>query len=173
MDSFTEQLVKKTPTTADHLKQAGSIALGVLIFLVMIRLGFLFRLFTVIFVAIGLGAVWLGWYLSREVNVEYEYIFVNGDLDIDKIVAQRRRKRLISIKANQIEQLHRYDPQKDNAISAEVRVVAAASLKEKGAYTAVFTHKKYGRCVLFFTPEEKLLTMMQPFLPRELRDNQI
>lgn len=30
--------------------------------------------------------------MFRNLNVEYEYVFVNGDLDIDKIMNKARRK---------------------------------------------------------------------------------
>ena len=43
--------------------------------------------------------------MFRNLNVEYEYVFVNGDLDIDKIMNKARRKRMFSVDADQMELL--------------------------------------------------------------------
>ena len=44
--------------------------------------------------------------MFRNLNVEYEYVFVNGDLDIDKIMNKaRRKKRMSSVDADQMELL--------------------------------------------------------------------
>lgn len=39
------------------------------------------------------GGVWL----LGNFNIEYEYILTNNDLDIDKVIGKRKRKRMISL----------------------------------------------------------------------------
>ena len=41
--------------------------------------------------------------LGLSINVEYEYCFTNGALDVDKIIAARKRKRLTELNARDIE----------------------------------------------------------------------
>ena len=41
-------------------------------------------------------------------NVEFEYVLTNGDIDVDKIIAQRKRKRLVSVKCSSFEELGKY-----------------------------------------------------------------
>ncbi len=168
MDSFTEHLVKKVPTTQDNLKKFGSVLAGVLLLFVMCWLGMIFTYFTVILVALGIAAVIGGIYLSTMTKIEYEYCFVNGDLDVDKITAQRSRKRLVTAKCDRMEELHPYT-EADKNIPCDAQIVACSSFQDPDTYTAVFTHKKHGKCVLYFTPSEKMLSQMRLFLPRELR----
>lgn len=41
--------------------------------------------------------------MFQRMDVEYEYLFVNGDLDIDKIMHKARRKRVCSVNINDVE----------------------------------------------------------------------
>jgi hypothetical protein len=87
---FKEQIVKRTPTTLDMLKKAGLvIAVIIILFVSMMFLGQFALLITI---AAGFGAYLLMGFLS----VEYEYIFTNGELDIDAIYNRTRRKRMYS-----------------------------------------------------------------------------
>ena len=44
-------------------------------------------------------------YLYLEFDAEYEYFFVNGELDVDKIIHKSRRRRICTIKLEEIEVL--------------------------------------------------------------------
>ena len=88
-DLYTEVLVKKQQTGKDKVIK------GVLIF------------FTVLFAAAGimmnplilLLALVLGivdYIFIPKLSVEFEYLYVNGELDIDRIYSQSRRKRAAS-----------------------------------------------------------------------------
>ncbi len=49
-------------------------------------------------------AAWVGvYFVVRLQKVEYEYIFTSGDLDIDQLTGDFRRKRKVSIKADTVE----------------------------------------------------------------------
>ena len=89
-DVFKEQIVKKEPTLKSKLIKAGVILFIVVVFF------FIFPYtgeFTVIITAIlGFAA----YYFFGTLNVEYEYIFTNGELDIECIYSKSRRKRLYS-----------------------------------------------------------------------------
>ena len=52
---------------------------------------------------------WVGYRAYLMFNVEYEYIVTNGELDIDRIIARRGRKRMINIKTNAYELIAPYD----------------------------------------------------------------
>ena len=38
-------------------------------------------------------------------DVEYEYIYINGDLDIDKVMHKERRKHMLSVNVKDVEML--------------------------------------------------------------------
>lgn len=84
-DFYTEQLIKKQADSKDTLKKVGLIALTVvsvlLVFVIPVGI-----ILPVVMIVIDV-------LMFRNLNVEYEYVFVNGDLDIDKIMNKARRKR--------------------------------------------------------------------------------
>ena len=89
-DVFKEQIVKKEPTFKNNLIKGGVIFFIVLVFILIFPYAGEFT--TIIVAALGFGAYFLFGFL----NVEYEYIFTNGELDIDCIYAKSRRKRQFS-----------------------------------------------------------------------------
>ena len=111
-DLYTEVLVKKQQTGKDKVIK------GVLIF------------FTVLFAAAGimmnplilLLALVLGivdYIFIPKLSVEFEYLYVNGELDIDRIYSQSRRKRAASYELSNMEilapyQSHQLDSYKKN-----------------------------------------------------------
>ena len=96
-DFYTEQLIKKQADSKDTLKKVGLIALTVvsvlLVFVIPVGI-----ILPVVMIVIDV-------LMFRNLNVEYEYVFVNGDLDIDKIMNKARRKRMFSVVADQMELL--------------------------------------------------------------------
>ena len=96
-DFYTEQLIKKQADSKDTLKKVGLIALTVvsvlLVFVIPVGI-----ILPVVMIVIDV-------LMFRNLNVEYEYVFVNGDLDIDKIMNKSRRKRMFSVYADQMELL--------------------------------------------------------------------
>lgn len=114
-DLYTEVLVKKQQTGKDKVIK------GVLIF------------FTVLFAAAGimmnplilLLALVLGivdYIFIPKLSVEFEYLYVNGELDIDRIYSQSRRKRAASYELSNMEilapyQSHQLDSYKKTRVS--------------------------------------------------------
>ena len=83
-DYYTEQLVKKQAGMKDIVIKAALVAVTIVSVLIV----FLFP-FGIILPVL---AVILDVLMFRRLNVEYEYLFVNGDLDIDKIIDVYKRQ---------------------------------------------------------------------------------
>lgn len=96
-DLYSEWLVKrKTPMHATAIKfllYAVTLIAFVYALIMFSTLGF------IVAVAIGVAA----YIYSTSINLEFEYIFVNGELDIDKIMNQARRKRALTFDMNHLE----------------------------------------------------------------------
>ena len=97
MDVFKEQIVKRNPTTMDGIKRAGLVVAVVMSFIFSLAL--IAQFAPIITLAVGFGA----WYLNGFLKVEYEYVFTNGELDIDAIYNRSRRKRVFSSHVNKFE----------------------------------------------------------------------
>ena len=96
-DYYTEQLVKKQAGIKDIVIKAALVAVTIVSVLIV----FLFP-FGIILPVL---AVILDVLMFRRLNVEYEYLFVNGDLDIDKIMNKSKRKRVFSMNVSDLEML--------------------------------------------------------------------
>ncbi len=92
MDNICEQLVTKTRTGADVAKiigiMIGSVLLAAVCMFFAMALGLTFL------ILISVAVLALGIWLLSGVNVEYEYIITNNEMDIDKIIGRRKRKQI-------------------------------------------------------------------------------
>ncbi len=152
MDIFVEQLVKRKARPTDLLKiflcMAASFAV---IFLLFIFGGM------IVFVAAA-ALLYLIYNLGLSINVEYEYCLTNGALDIDKIIAARRRKRLTELNARDIEIMATVqNPEFKNYMKNRdiKKINASSSLKDDGVFFVIYSNdsKKY---MLLFNPNDTI-----------------
>lgn len=106
MDTFIEQIVKKKKTPTEWFIIVGTVLLA----LVLVLAVWLFAAPLVMFALAGAG--FGAWWLITNQNNEFEYCVTNGDIDIDQIIAKRKRKRLVSVAGRKVESLLPYDPAK-------------------------------------------------------------
>lgn len=167
MDNVYEQLVTINKSTGQK------IAYIVLIFLIFVMGLFIF-LFTAPFISLllglvaGGGAIFLGLFLLSNSVFEFEYTFTNGELDIDKIVAKRKRKRLITVEIKNITGFGKYKDIKEKTPTGTT-IIGAHDGTSEDTYYADFRSQKYGATRLYFSPDEKTLNNINKYLPRNLR----
>jgi hypothetical protein len=166
MDIFHEQIVKK-PTTGLRLLMKIGIALGFIILGALVFVLFM-GLFPFSLLVAGV-LIYLGWYLSSGMNVEYEYILTNDDLDIDKIIAKRKRKRLISIKVSSFTDIKRLTETDSDAGNRTLIDCAGVGFDSQDTCIADFKHDKIGEARLAFSPSDEMLTELIKVFPRQLR----
>ncbi|MGN0650800.1 MAG: hypothetical protein ACI4KM_10215 [Oscillospiraceae bacterium] len=164
MDNIAEQLVAKQPTNGDRAKLAlisiGGIFLASVVMFFAIITGFM----VLVLVAVGLiaGTVY---YISGA-YVEYEYIITNDEMDIDKIIGKRKRKRMITIDLSGAEAFAPYPSEQD--IKADATVFASSG-GEKDAYYLVASHSSYGKVKVIFNPNERIRESIMQELPNTLK----
>lgn len=96
-DFYTEQLVKrKAPASTVMIK-----ALMILATVLSVAVIFIIPFAIIAPVVMVCADV----FVFRSMDVEYEYLFVNGNLDIDKIMSKSRRKNIFSMEINDLELL--------------------------------------------------------------------
>lgn len=163
MDNYKEQLVKKGKDSSDSLKRllitvAGLLAATILVFL---SLQFLHNIFIgLIFAAL---ALWGTYYILSGLYTEYEYIFTNGELDVGKIMGQRKRKRLITV---ELKSSTAFGPKKSAYNYADLTLVDVSCRESDNSYYLDFRHKELGNTRLIFTPNDDMLELVEKSLPR-------
>ena len=162
MDTFIEKIVNKKRDFKDTLITVG------IILAVLIAVPFAFRI-PLLNAFIVVGLVYLAYYLITSRNLEYEYIVTNGDLDIDKIIARRKRKRIFSASCKDFDILAKV---KSNSYSLQVqsiknRIEAVSSMDSDDVYFATLNYKG-DRTVVFFEPDERMLNSFKSLIPRKI-----
>lgn len=169
MDVFMEQVVEKTPTNRDKMLElwakvsAFAFAFG----LVLASIAF-FPYIAPLALFFGAAAVWLSFRLSKKLVIEYEYAFTNGELDVDKIIGKSKRKRLCSVQIGTVTSFGVWND--DMQVEADITmVIASDNSGELAEYYMDFKYKDYGDTTLFFSPNAKMLELIVPYLPREIK----
>ena len=167
MDSFNECLV------ARPVKPLQWVLMGLLVILGG-YIGFLCLVIPMVGPLILCGIIFGLYFLFRRNFVEYEYIFTNGDIDIDKITGKSRRKRQLSFNCSNIEMMavlgdekyrHNFehgDFQKKQDFSSGV-----AGRKR---YFAIVNAKEKGRQLIVFEPNEQMLEAIKHAAPRKVHE---
>ena len=169
MDFFNEHIVKKKKTAQDVMSRIIIILVAFMLFyLVLVQLG-AGKLVFLIPVEIAV-IIYAGYILWASLNVEFEYSVTNGDLDIDKIVSKKRRKKIVRTKIKDFEY---FAPLNDEHISvAEDKSVntvidASSDLDSPNIYFAIYFNNSEKVCLLF-EPTDKMIENFAHYIPRSL-----
>ncbi len=96
-DYYTEQLVKQ--------KTKASSVLAKIVLIVVTALSFFLVLLFPMAMIVPVIMIAVDMFLFKRFDLEFEYLYVNGDLDIDKIMAKQKRKRVFETNVRDIEVL--------------------------------------------------------------------
>ncbi len=163
MDIFMEKIVRKKKDIKDYLITAAIIIASLV--LAMVALTYLadMGLFIVA------GIIYLAYLLMTTRNVEYEYAVTNGDLDIDKIIAQRKRVRVFSASCKNFEIVAKlksdhFTPQYRNF---KKQIDCTSTREGEGVWFIILNYKNE-QTVVYFEPTEKMLQSFKTFIPRKV-----
>ena len=157
---MTEQLVKRQQTVKDKLLKALIITVTVLFLPLILLMPSLFLLWIIIIVVDA--------YLFQRMNVEFEYLYFNGDLDIDKIVNKQSRKGKLKINIKEdmdfmaptgAPELYRFQNLKKLDFSTKT--------PENKTYTMIALHKGQ-KVQVIFEPNEEILKGIRDLVPRKI-----
>ena len=160
METVREQLVKRPAQQSDIFVKYGSWAgAAILIFAAFMLLVPRGGLFVVAATLLTMLILWGAYYISGLVNVEYEYCIAGAEFSVDKIINQSKRKTLCSFNLKSAVGFYKTTKQISDAT-----VISAESYGD--VYTIEYNDPKYGRTIVYFSPDERTLEMITPYLPR-------
>lgn len=160
---YSEWIVKrKKPSWALGAK-VGLIVLTVFCFL----LSFTGVLWFMVLVGGGFG--YLTYYLSQSWDLEFEYIFVDGELDIDKIMGKSRRKRCMEVDFENIEIVAPINSYAlDNYKNNQCKEYDFSSRMPESQVYVMYASVKNQMAKIVFEPSEKMLNDMYHTSPRKV-----
>lgn len=158
-DYYTEQLVKQKTKTSSIMMKAALIAVTA----VSIFIAWMFPLAMILPVLMIVVDV----VVFKRFDLEFEYLYVNGDLDIDKIMAKQKRKRVFETNVRDLEviaptgsvELQQYQRTKTYDFSS----------RREGAKTYEMVTMSQGQTVkIIFEPNKTILEGMKMLAPRKV-----
>jgi len=158
-DVFVEELVRRKRFASEVVIRI----LIVIVAIILILAAFIFlRPFSPVITTLVVVVAWLG---SRYTVVEYEYSFVNGELDIDQILGKRRRKNVLSVNCKTIKTFEQYKGDEFDRRNNKI-VDAARSLGSADNWvitTGIFDN---GQEYLIFSPSERMIEAIRQYMPK-------
>jgi hypothetical protein len=169
MDIFNEYIVKRKMDQRDYAKIVGlivgSVAVMFALYMVLPLLGAI-GLMLVLPCVVGIGVT--VWFMIRTFMLEYEYSVTNGYVVIDKIIARNSRKRELAFECRDVERLAKYDPKNYQGRNFNKVMMLDTNNEEDEHWCVEINHRELGRTLVVFTPTERLLAAMKPFLKRQV-----
>jgi len=166
-DIFNEQLVVRQPTKKDLFKKIGLVILLIVILGLLVSLPSLIRFMPYIVVVLIVILV----VLFKRMNIEYEYIFTNGELDIDKIINKSKRKSVVSIHVNRFKimaPIMNKDYEKDLASYTKLYDFSSGQVSES-TYGVIYEIGDQ-RVKMIFEPNEKMFKAIRRYIPKSIKN---
>ncbi len=162
-ESYVELLVKKKKTPKDSILKGLMIA-GIVI---LVLIGLVIPL--VLIAAIALGV--LAYFKMPGLDLEFEYLYVNGELDIDKIMSKVKRKRVGSFDISKAEMVapvksHELDYYRQ---SKDLKVVDCSSGEDHANVYGMVIKDEKGMKLVLFEPNQEILDDMRRIAPRKVK----
>lgn len=156
---LTEQLVKRSKTIGTAMKKAALLSVTI-VSVFLSPLHSMMVWLTMILVVVDI-------ILFRRMNVEFEYVYFNGDLDIDKVMNKQSRKRMFSTNIKEMEviaptgsvELHPYQ---------RTKVLDFSTHNPQDTTYEMVTSFKGQTVRVIFNPNEKMLNGMKNMAPRKV-----
>lgn len=175
MDNYYEQIVKKKFTTV----QMTTYILGIIGIVLVVALSIFFSgiisiLIPVALIMIGVG-VWLVIYLIKNSGIEYEYTFVVGEMRIEKIKGQSRRKKVAAFDVKDIDDIGKYIDRATGKKTIDTKAypnilhAEQNELNDDTYYVVIHDKLKGKHALLIFSPNETTLQKLRPYLSIELK----
>ena len=155
-ESYVECLVAKKPSSAMKALQVFLIVLAVIFFL----LSMLNALMWLGVAAAGIGA----YFTSLNASVEFEYLYVDKEISVDKILNKTKRKKVEKFETERMEIFAPINSwHLDNMKNRQLKVTDYSS-GVAGRYVMIYS----GDRKIIFEPSEAMVKALQSVAPRKV-----
>jgi len=118
---------------------------------------------------LGAAVVVLVFIFYPRLSVEYEYVFVDGQLDFDKISGKSKRKTMLRIDFDQVEIMAPINSSAlDNYKHMQLEEKNFTSLNQDCKPYVIIVNSGSKKLKILFEPNEKMLSMIKQKSPRKV-----
>jgi len=162
-DVFVEQLIRRERPGGEFLFKCGAIILGLI--LIAASIVFLRPVFPFFFALVVILEFFAFVYTVKE----YEYSFMNGDVDVDMIQGKRHRRSVMSFNCREVTVMAPLEGHSQQTEGEFARKVDAAVTAKGGERWFLIAEREDGtRELLILSPNERLLAAFKGALGRRM-----
>ncbi len=170
MDIFLEQMIKRKRTIGDLFKVLLCVVCAFAIFWVLPVI-LILPMVGSILLAVCVLAIYFLYRLVCTINLEYEYTFTNGMMDVDKIINRKSRKSMVEVNIRKIEIAGKKENSTFSKYMADGGIKKIYACSQKNAEDLgfiVFQDKDGKNKMLLFNPNEELQEAIRRFNPQKV-----
>lgn len=159
---YFDEIHKQSTTPKTILVNIGLIFLAFLVsFICLLFANYLGSLTLLLMVGAFAGAI----YLIKISSKEYEYIYTDGEIDIDMISGRTRRKRMVTIKPENMQKLEKYTPDSYKRLKTPdvIKNLDFSTGNPHDTYI-ILTNLNSTKTLILFSPSQRLLDSWEPIL---------
>ncbi len=170
LDTFNEQVVKRAKKPKNLIAKIVAVFLLIAVPALCIILAPIIKVMYLIYVAffIFIAGIYVVWYVFSIQKVEFEYSVLGDDLNISKIIALRKRKKICKVPIREIAMIEKSEKKIENMHFMKTFVAARDVDAKDENYYVVYNSVAYGKCLLVFSPNEQILQGMKPYLNKDI-----
>ena len=169
MVTYHEHILKKKKTGKDiAICLITPFAFAFLAYVLILLISAFIPFLSVLIPAVLAGSIYFSYKVISSRNIEFEYLLVDSDIDVDKIVNKTRRKRIASVYRKEIIAMAPFGssnlPENWQTLP---KTDATSSPDASGTYVLIYTQDGVQKA-LYFCPTEKMLEVMTIRNPRKV-----
>ena len=162
-DLYSEFLVKKESTAKDTIVKYGLIVLTILAAGAGL---FISPLLLILAIALGVAC----YFVIPRTDLEYEYLFVNGEFDIDMVMAKSKRKKVMSVNLSEADLIaplnsHKMDYYNGNS---RMKTLDYSSGNQQHRRFAVIIKSGGENCKIIIEPDEQMAQAIKNSAPSKV-----
>ncbi len=172
MDIFIEEMVERKRTAKDVAIVFGLMVLSVIFsYLLLVVVFPLVPQFGSVLFLLTAGVIYIAYRFSMSFNVEYEYSLVQNEIDVDKIMNRRKRKRLTTVNIKGLESFGRCGESPEyKRFSGDIsvkKIYACEKVNDEKNYFVVYFENSI-RVMTVFSPSEKIVEVIEKLNPKRV-----
>jgi hypothetical protein len=167
VDAFIERLITRKKDLKDILIITGSIIAGIVLLAVSGMIPIVNQFAPVLLVVL----VFLLYFLIIYRNIEFEYSFVTGTLDIIRIAAQRKRKKVFTAECRDFTIVAKKESQyhSNEERNAQKKLDYSSSPSAPGVYFISLSINGI-KTIVYFEPDQRMLDALKVYIRQKIMD---
>lgn len=181
MDIFIEQLIARKKDGVDRAKTVLIFASAALLTIVAVFLSFILSSISVkiayfykLLMPFLVVFLWYGAIIMySKLNIEFEYTVINGNLDVDKIMSKKSRKRVLSIDIKDVGLMANINDEENNYLynnpPQDVKLLDFTARDSDTDVYFIDCNVNSSRTIVLFQPNETIVESLWKFNPKAVK----